>query len=99
MCRTASFADFEEDFVDGFSFGDGAVDDFAVNVIVDHDVLRGAGFFVRAGDIQWRQPSQEAEDISRDFQHVSIHATQPRSRSKVSLIAGIATGRSWFMAM
>jgi hypothetical protein len=75
---TAS-ADFEEDFVDGFSFGNGAVDDFAVNVIFDHDMLRGTGSFVGAGDVEWRQLSQKAEDMSGDFQHVSIHATQPRS--------------------
>jgi hypothetical protein len=87
-------ADFEEDFVDGFSLGDGAVDYFAINVIVDHNVLGGTGFFVGAGDIEGRQLSQEAEDMSRDFQYVSMHATQPRSHSKVSLIAGIATDRS-----
>ncbi len=39
-------ADFEEDLVDGFSLGDGTVNHFAVNIIIDHDVLREAGFFV-----------------------------------------------------
>jgi len=78
MRSTTAPADFEEDFVDGFSLGNGAVDYFAVNVIVDHDVLRGTGFFVGAGYVERRQPSQEAEDMSGDFQHVSIHATQPR---------------------
>src|SRR5260221_8106638 len=67
--------DFEEDFVDGFSLGNGAVDDFAVNVIVDDDVLGGTGFFVGPGDIEGSQPLQEVECLSGDFQHVSIHAT------------------------
>src|SRR6266404_2508149 len=68
-------ADFEEDFVDGFSLGNGAVDDFAVNVIVDDDVLRGTGFFGGPGYIERRQPSQEVEDLSGEFEHVSVHAT------------------------
>jgi len=67
--------DFEEDFVDGFSLGDGAVDDFAVNVIVHDDVLSGTGFFGGPGYIERRQPSQEVEDLSGDFEHVSVHAT------------------------
>ena len=49
--------DFEEDFVDGFSLGDGAVDDFAINVIIDDDVLRGAGFFVGPGYVERRLTS------------------------------------------
>src|SRR6266404_12227 len=67
--------DFEEDFVDGFSLGDGAVDDFAVNVIVHDDVLCGACFFGGPGYIERRQPSQEVEDLSGEFEHVSVHAT------------------------
>jgi hypothetical protein len=51
-------ADFEEDFVDGFSLGNGAVDYFAVNIIIDHDVLHGTGFFVRAGYIEQCPPSK-----------------------------------------
>jgi hypothetical protein len=51
-------ADFEEDFVDGFSLGNCAVDYFAVNVIIDHDVLHGTGFFVGAGDVEECPPSQ-----------------------------------------
>jgi len=92
MRRTTPRADFEQDFVDGFALGNGAVDHFAVNVIVDHDVLRGTGFFVGAGYIERCQPSQYPEDISGDFQHVSIHETRPPTfHSNVSLIAGIAT--------
>jgi hypothetical protein len=72
-------SDFEEDFVDGFSFGDGTVDDFAVNVIVDDDVLFGTVLFVAPGYIERREPPQEAEDFGGDFQHVSMHATRPRS--------------------
>ena len=67
--------DFEEDFVDGFPLGNGAVNYFAVNVIVDDDVLFGAGLFVGPGDIEGSQPLQEVEYLSGDFQHVSIHAT------------------------
>jgi hypothetical protein len=70
-----SSGDFEEDFVDGFSLGDGAVDDFAVNVIVDGDVLRGAVFFVGPRYVERRQPPQEVEYMSGDFEHVSMHAT------------------------
>ena len=77
MCRTIPRADFEEDFVDGLSLGNGTVDHFVVNVIVDHDVLRGAVFFVRPGYIERCPPSEEAEDGSGDFQHVLTHAIHP----------------------
>ncbi len=67
-------ADFEEDFVNGFSLGYGAVDYFAVNVIVDHDVLRGTtGFFFGVGYVERCQSLQHPKDMSGDFQHVSIH--------------------------
>jgi hypothetical protein len=84
--------DFEEDFVNGFSLGDGAVDYFAVNVIVDHDVLYRTGFFCGTGYIEWCQPSQHMEDVGGDFQHVSIHTTLSSNfQSNVSPIATIAT--------
>ena len=67
--------DFKKDFVDGFPLGNGAVDDFAVNVIVHDDVLCGTGFFGGPGYIERRQPSQEVEDLSGDFEHVSVQAT------------------------
>ena len=37
------------------------------------------GFFIGPGDVEGRQPLQKAEDLSGDFQHVSMHATRPRS--------------------
>ena len=67
--------DFEEDFVDGFPLGNGAVNYFAVNVIVDDDVLRGAGFLAGPGYIERGHPLQEVEDMSGDFEQVSVHAT------------------------
>ena len=92
MCSTTSRADLEENFVDGFSLGNRAIDYFAVNVIIDHDVLRRTSFFVGTGYIERRQPSQYAEDMGGDFQHVSIHATLPPAfHSNLSLIAEIAT--------
>jgi hypothetical protein len=93
MRSTTPGPNFEEDFVNGFVLGNGTVNYFAVNVIVDHDMLRGTtGFFCGTGYIEWCQPSEYPEDISGDFQHVSIHATYPRlSVSNVSLISGIAT--------
>jgi hypothetical protein len=75
MGGTEPAGDFEEDFIDGFSLGDGAVDDFAINVIVDDDVLCGTGFYVGPGDVNRRQPPQEVEYMSGDFEHVSMHAT------------------------
>jgi hypothetical protein len=71
-------AEFEEDFVDGLSLGNSAVDDFVVHVIVDDDALRGAVFFVGAEDTKRCPPSEKAEDMSGNLQHVSIHATRPR---------------------
>jgi len=58
---------FEEDFVDGLSLGNGTVDNFGVNVIVDHDALRGTVFFVGAGDAEQFPPAEEAEDMSGDM--------------------------------
>jgi len=78
MGRTNPRADFEKDFVDGLSLGNGTVDNFVVNVVIDHDVLRGAVLFVGAGDGEQCPPSEEAEDVRGDFQHVSIHPTEPR---------------------
>jgi hypothetical protein len=68
-------ADFEEDLVDCFPFGNGAIDDFIVNVVFNHDVLRGAGSFFGTGYIERGQLSQKTKDMSGDFQHVSIHTT------------------------
>jgi hypothetical protein len=75
--HTTPSSDFEKHFVDGFALGNGAIDYFAVNVILDDDVLHGAGFFCGAGNIERCQPSQYAEDMSGNFQHVSIHIIQP----------------------
>jgi hypothetical protein len=73
--RTTSCGEFEEDFVDGLSLGNGTVDNFVVNVIIDDDALRGTIFFVGAGDTEQFPPSEKAEDMRGNFQHVSIHAT------------------------
>jgi hypothetical protein len=78
MSPTTPSAKFEEDFVDGLSLGNGTVDNLGINVIIDHNALRGSIRFVGAGDIEQCPPSEEAEDIRRDFQHVSIHETEPR---------------------
>jgi hypothetical protein len=70
-----SCADFEKDLVDRLSLGYGTVDDLAVNIIVEHDALRGTGLFVGAGDRKQASPAEEAEDVRGNFQHVSVHAT------------------------
>jgi hypothetical protein len=90
-------AKFQEDVVDGFSLGNGTVDNLAVNVIVDHDALRGSVLFIGVRDIEQFPPSKKAKDMSGDFQHVSIHTT-PTSilHSNVSLIVGIANGCFWW---
>jgi CheY-like chemotaxis protein len=96
MCRTTPCAEFKEDLVDGLSLGYGPVDNFAVNVIVDHDALRGTVTFVGVGYKVQCPPSEEAEDMRGDFQHLSIHATQTSTlRRNVSLIAEIATDCWW----
>ena len=48
MNPTTPSTKFEEDCVDGLSLGDGTVDNFGVNVIIDNDALRGSIFFVGA---------------------------------------------------
>lgn len=89
---TTPCGEFEEDFVDGLSLENGTVDDFGVNVIVDHNALRGSIFFVGAGDTEQFPPAEEAEDLSGDFQHVSVHTFRTSTlHCNVSLIAGIAT--------
>lgn len=73
---TTPRGEFEEDFVDRLSLGNGAVDHFAVNVVIDHDALHGTVFFVGAGDTEQFPPVEEAEDMRGDFQHVPIHPTR-----------------------
>src|SRR5579859_7579822 len=79
MCSTTPSTEFQEDFVDGLPLGNGSVDNFVVNVIIDHDALGGAAFFVGPGYVERRPPSQHAEDSSGDFQCVSTHTLPPTS--------------------
>jgi hypothetical protein len=78
MNPTAPSTKFDEDFVDGLPLGNGTVDNLGVNVIIDHDALRGSIFFVGAGDVKYFSPAEEAENMRRDFQNLSIHETEPR---------------------
>ena len=78
MSPTAPSTKVDEDFVDGLSLGNGTVDNLGVNVIIDHDALRGSILFVGAGDVEYCPPAEEAKDMRRDFQNLSIHETQPR---------------------
>ena len=68
-----SGAGFADDLVEGLAVGDGAVDEFGVDVVFEEDLLCGAGFFVGPLDEARGELFEQVEDFGGNLDGVDAH--------------------------
>jgi hypothetical protein len=75
-----------DDLVEGLAVGDGAVDEFGVDVVFEEDLLGGAGFLVGPPDEVRGELLEQVEDLGGNLDYVLVHVSTVLHFSSVRLL-------------